>query len=53
MDLTGTIAQDRDLPAVVADDGTCHEDNAPDNIVLLLEVGALEELCGTYAFHKR
>ena len=47
-----SIAQDRDLPAVMAYDRIGHEDDGPDNVVLFLEVGALEDACGTGAFHK-
>ena len=38
-----TVAEDRDLPAVMAYDRIGHEDDGPDNVVLFLEVGALDE----------
>lgn len=47
------VPQDRDLPAVVAHDRIGHEDYAPDNVVFLLEIQALEDSSGTSAFHKR
>jgi len=47
------VAQDRDLFAVVADDRIGHEDDGPDNVVLLLEIQALEDCSGTSTFHKR
>ena len=48
-----TVAQDRDLLAVVAYDGISHEDHAPDNVVLLLELWALEDSGGTSTFKER
>ena len=37
----------------MAHDGIGQEDHAPDNVVLLLECRALEDVCATGALYKR
>ena len=51
--LTPSVAQDRDLLTAAADNRIRLEDDAPDNIVLLLELWALEDIDATHTFHKR
>lgn len=48
-----TVAEDRDLLAVMADNRICLEDDAPDNIVLLLELWAFEHLHRASTFKER
>ena len=51
--LTSSLTQDRDLLTTATDNRIRLEDDAPDNIVLLLELWALEDIHTTHTFHKR